>query len=112
MAGLKDQFYGDDVALYPRAPGFQRRSDTSRAAAHSMRPHFTHQQQTILDFLQGQGERGATYAEICTRGVGKADHTICPRCHGYGSVGLSVIMRSKAATMRGDGALPKAKGGV
>lgn len=45
-------------------------------------------------------------------GVGKPDHTICPRCHGYGSVGLSVIMRSKAATMRGDGALPKAKGGV
>lgn len=64
MSGLKDALFGDTLATYPDVPGWARNSKTSRAAAQSMLPHYTKQQQIIVDFLKRQGARGGTYTEI------------------------------------------------
>lgn len=78
MTGLKDSYYGDQVVGYPNAPGYQRNSDTSRAAAASMAHHFTKQQTVILDWLHERGSTGGTFDEIAT-GTGLLSQSICGR---------------------------------
>ncbi len=58
MSGLKDHFYGDDLAP-PYVPPFQPHSTTSREAAHSIAPRVTALQQRVIDYLKSNPE-GAT----------------------------------------------------
>lgn len=78
MSGLKDAFYQDRLAAYPNQPGYQRNSDTSRAAAESMARHFNKQQQRIIDWLFARGFDGGTYSEIC-HGTSLSAPSVCGR---------------------------------
>lgn len=77
MSVFKDML-GDTLAEYPSGPGYQRNSETSRAAAQSMHPHYTKQQQIIVDFLKQQGAHGSTYTEICN-GTQLSAPSVCAR---------------------------------
>ena len=62
---------------YPNGPGWTEPT-TSKAAAKAIRPHTTAQQQTIIDYLRGCGETGATYHQIAT-GTGVYAQSVCGR---------------------------------
>jgi hypothetical protein len=78
MSVFKQMLIDSMERHYPSAPGWQRHSDTSHAAAQSMRPHYTVQQKRIVDFLQGQGVTGGTYTEICS-GTQLSAPSVCGR---------------------------------
>lgn len=68
--------WGKDTLFYPSGPGWTDQK-TSKAAAVSMRPHITDQQEKILAFLK-RTPAGATYLEI-SAGAEISAQSVCGR---------------------------------
>lgn len=78
---------------------YQRHSETSRLAAESSRARAPTDRVAILEYLQAQGERGATNEEI-SEGLGIKLQTVCPRCLELRQAG-EVVSAGRRATRSG-----------
>ena len=78
MSGQPDLFGAVPPAAYPNAPGFQRVSDTSRAAAESVVVSAAVWRGRVLEAIRAAGREGATADGIAAL-FGTQHNTTSPR---------------------------------
>lgn len=88
------------LGLYDRPAAFQRDSETSRAAAVSVRGNAKSYRTAVLAYLRGRGPHGATNSEM-SEALGMQLSTVCARCNELQKKNLVIDSGNRRKTATG-----------